>query len=220
MDCLLTQGSAGRRMATCAVGFIVTMTILTTITFLGIFGLANPESPAWYGRLEAKSADDAAGQHALYLTKDLALSADASDVHDVHTWFVNWSLWGFVMALAPLPIAMVTLISHCIHIKCGKLVGGFSMMACGCSMLAWWIMGIIWRFRIEGRYASGDIVPDGMSEADWLEKSITADDSIFQFMTGKFMKIFYYTCWISQALSVFLLICSSVFACLCGEKGD
>ena len=113
MDCMFTQGSAGRRMTMCAIGFTVVSTTLCTIVFLAIFGLANPEAHTWYGKLEEK---DDQGGHTLFLSRKLAMEAEATDIVDIHSRFVNWNLWGFVMAFAPLPIAWIVLISHCIHI--------------------------------------------------------------------------------------------------------
>eukprot|EP00353_Schmidingerella_taraikaensis_P009885 CAMPEP_0185568458 /NCGR_PEP_ID=MMETSP0434-20130131/1419_1 /TAXON_ID=626734 ORGANISM="Favella taraikaensis, Strain Fe Narragansett Bay" /NCGR_SAMPLE_ID=MMETSP0434 /ASSEMBLY_ACC=CAM_ASM_000379 /LENGTH=42 /DNA_ID= /DNA_START= /DNA_END= /DNA_ORIENTATION= len=35
-------------------------------------------------------------------------------------------------------------------------------------MVVWYAMGLGYRFRESGKYASGDIVPSGMSKDDWI----------------------------------------------------
>ena len=75
---------------------------------------------------------------------------------DIHERFVCWFMWGFCMILAPLVsvilIALSSLISETLSIFCS----GALTCAIACSSLAWWISGMIWRFRSDGSYASGD----------------------------------------------------------------
>ena len=160
-----------KRVGMCMLGCTFTTTVLTTIVFLGIFGLANPDKQAFYGTFEDKGV--------LYATREKAIEASAADVIDVHARFVNWCLWGFIMALTPLPIGAFTLICSCINAQCGKTVGGVGMCFFNCSLLAWWITGIVWRFRADGRYSCGDIPPEGTSDIDFYEKKILAADSLF-----------------------------------------
>ena len=165
MNWLYSNGSTGGRLALASIGFTISFTTLCTIVFLGIFGLVDPEADAWYGKLDVK--DDDQGGPTLFSSRELAMEANATDIVDIHSRFVNWNLWGFIMILSTLPIAIIIIISHAINVTCGKVVTGISTCACGCSMLAWWIMGIVWRFRADGMYASGDIVPKGTSVEDW-----------------------------------------------------
>ena len=201
MNYIANEGSSLlKRASLCMLGYMVITSLLMTIVFLGIFGMANPDKPAVYGTVTRGSGDER--YSALFATKREAIEADAVDIADVHAHFVNWSMWGFVMSLTPLPIAAITAISYCINYNCGKAMGGALTCACGCSFLAWWIAGIIWRFRPDGRYASGDIIvsneEDGIeaSEAEWFAKTVAAQDSIFQYLTGQFMKMFYVSCWV------------------------
>jgi hypothetical protein len=46
------------------------------------------------------------------------------------------------------------------------------------SGLAWWITGIVWRFRSDGLYAVGDILKEGVTEEQWA-KDIVKDGSLF-----------------------------------------
>ena len=36
------------------------------------------------------------------------------------------------------------------------------------TMLIWWVLGFLCRFSETGRFASGDIPPDGVSNEDWI----------------------------------------------------
>jgi hypothetical protein len=49
----------------------------------------------------------------------------------------------------------------------------------GCTSMAWWIVGIVWRFNHIGRYSCGDIAPYGTREDVWHE-TIRAEGSLFQ----------------------------------------
>ena len=49
MDCIAHEGSFIQRSCVCVMGYIVVTAILTTIVFCGVFGLANPDKPAYYG---------------------------------------------------------------------------------------------------------------------------------------------------------------------------
>lgn len=64
----------------------------------------------------------------------------------------------------------------------------------GAISLAWWILGIVWRFSPIGMYSSGDVVPEGVTVAAWA-KQVRARDSIFQFSSGRFMFVFYVITW-------------------------
>ena len=88
----------------------------------------------------------------------------------------------------------------------------------GCSMVAWWVAGIVWRFRPAGKYASGDMIPVDVSETEWLEETITVDDSIYQYLTGYFIKIFYVACAFVFVMVVILLLIQALFMCFCRPK--
>ena len=36
-----------------------------------------------------------------------------------------------------------------------------------CGAFAWWVVGIVWRFRSDGSYTAGDIPPEGTLLEDW-----------------------------------------------------
>ena len=64
---------------------------------------------------------------------------------------------------------------------------------------------MVWRFSEAGKYASGDVVPQGMdaeATAAW-EAGLTADGSLFQYSSGNFMYIFYLITWIALGPACF-----------------
>ena len=49
MDCLSNEGSFLKQASMCMLGYTVATSILATVVFSGVFGLANPDKPAHYG---------------------------------------------------------------------------------------------------------------------------------------------------------------------------
>mmetsp|Transcript_32073 Transcript_32073/g.37718 ORF Transcript_32073/g.37718 Transcript_32073/m.37718 type:complete len:106 (+) Transcript_32073:171-488(+) len=95
----------------------------------------------------------------------------------------------------------------------GSCCMGLNGCAMTCGGLAWWITGIVWRFRSDGAYAAGDIVPDGKTLEDW-ETEISADGSLFQHQSGKFMFIYYILCWSLMGLSCLCSVCAAIAGCV------
>ena len=98
----------------------------------------------------------------------------------------------------------------------GKCCGGLASLGMCCGGTAWWITGIVWRFRSEGAYAAGDLVPEGKSVDDW-DTEISDEDSLFQYKSGKFMFIYYVICWSCMALSCLCSAIGAIAACAVGK---
>ena len=99
----------------------------------------------------------------------------------------------------------------------GNLCMGLNGCAFACGGLAWWITGIIWRFRADGAFASGDIAPEGTSLDDW-DATITADGSLYQHRSGKFMLIYYFICFGLMACCFLSSLTAALWSCCAGKK--
>ena len=91
------------------------------------------------------------------------------------------------------------------ELVCGPFLG----LTISCSGLAWWIAGIIWRFRSNGSFAVGDLPQDGYDETKWYDEVVLAEGSLYQHATGRFMLIFYLVSW---GLMVLILIVNMIMA--------
>ena len=178
---------------------------------MGIYAFNNPDSEAWLGL-----GPD--GNHALYADKTAGDTANATELVDIHARFVFWFLWGFSQALLiPLSSMLLTVIGALIHPTLGTLCAGLTGCTMSCGGLAWWITGIVWRFRSDGAYAVGDIVPEGKTVEDW-EAEITTDGSLYQFKSGKFMFIYYIISWSIMACSCLCSIIAAICGCVAKAK--
>ena len=175
---------------------------ITFWVYLGIFAFNNPDNQAWYGvtaGVEGLSADQPA--------------ATATDVVDIHGRFVNWFLWGFINLVvccggglfAGIFSASVPVLGQCC---------GFLASCSGCSGLAWWITGMVWRLNAAGSFASGDAIPAGTTEEDW-KTAISAEDSLFQYSSGNFMYTYLLITWILMGVSCGCAILGALVSCIC-----
>ena len=172
MDILMNKFNCSR-IAACGIGCIVITILLTYMVFLAIFSMLNPDEQAWYGVIEPGD------KQALYATREMGKEAGATDLVDIHGRFVTWFYWGFTMSVLPLPIAMVSTFCQILHNRLGKTIAMISFICLGCSYVAWWITGIYWRFNKSGSYASGDIVPEGVTAEKWSEKLYHESGTLF-----------------------------------------
>ena len=177
------------------------------MVYLGIYAFNNPDQEAWYGL-------DTDGKGALFASEDAGLTGRATELVDIHARFVTWFLWGFIQTLVlPLSATILVGLGMLIHPSLGSFCSG--LLGCGmsCGGLAWWITGIVWRFRSDGAYATGDVVPEGKDLDAW-EAEISADDSLFQYKSGKFMFIYYVICWSMMACGCLTSLCGAIAGCL------
>ena len=131
---------------------------------------------------------------------------------DVHAKFVTWFTCGFILAFAPCVVGLIlTLFKHvgeCFYRGLSSIINLFF----GCAGLAWWVTGIVWRFKKSGSYASGDFLTDEESKAEWND-----DTSLYQLRSGKFMLIYYVINWAIIGAGVALAGISCLIAC-CGSR--
>ena len=63
-----------------------------------------------------------------------------------------------------------------------SLLSAISLAATGCasccSNLSWFIVGLVWRFSTSGRFASGKLATEDMTEAD-LKIEISKDNNLY-----------------------------------------
>ena len=178
---------------------------------LGYFGYSNPDKPAWY-------SVGPQGQQQLYASEAEANEAIESmrgkyEVVDIHQRFVTWFLWGFCVLIAPIVSIIPIWISNKINSTLGFICAGSLGCSIACAGLAWWISGQIWRFRSDGSFACGDIPIEKLATEEEWRKEVLADDSLFQYRSGYFMRFFYIICWIMIALNILCSVVWSVYFC-------
>ena len=106
-------------------------------------------------------------------------SAQNAGSVDVHAQFVAWFTWGFILALAPCAIGIILVLISFISESLTALCGTLLNCSIGCAGLAWWITGIIWRFKASGSFASGDDLIGVEYRAEWDK-----DASLYQLRSG------------------------------------
>jgi hypothetical protein len=123
---------------------------IVMLVYLGIYSFNNPDAAAWYGLSD--------GKQELFLDEAAGNAAGAKSLVDMHGRLVTWFLWGFCQMLAPLATALLATIGMAISPTVGSVLGTIGGCGVGCGGLAWWIAGIVWRFRSDGAFAVGDII--------------------------------------------------------------
>lgn len=183
--------------------------MITFVVYLGKYAFDNPNKAAWYG-----VKDDV---EALYPTLEAAQAAGIADeeIVDIHNRFVTWFLWGFLMMFGPcyvLVIAGLTFWNAKVMGCCTGLAG----TALGCSGLAWWIAGMVWRLNAAGTFASGDLNPSNgaLTDEEWIT-SISGNETMVQYSSGNFMFIYLLITWISLGVSCGCSIIGALVACMC-----
>ena len=118
------------------------------------------------------------------------------------------------MALAPCAAAPIMAIASCIHETLAKVLGGIVSCGISCGSLAWWISGIVWRFKASGSYAAGD----SLTEAEYTALDTDAE-TLYQYKSGKFMLIYYIIVWSIIAFSLLSSLIGIIVTCICA-KGE
>ena len=176
---------------------------ITLIVYLGIFAFNNPDNEAWYGV-------DSEGKSQLFAKESDATVTGDTELEDIHGRFVLWFFWGFIMALAPCAAAPVLAIANCIHETLAKVLGGIVSCGIGCGGLAWWISGIVWRFKASGSFAAGDQLTE--EERTALD---TDETTLFQYRSGNFMLIYYIIVWSLMGCSILSSLIGLIASCTC-----
>ena len=197
----------------CLCGLSCCAAAVTFIVYLGIYAFNNPNAEAWYG--------NAAGKEMLFETEADATTAKATDIVDIHGRFVTWFLWGFIQALLPLATGIIGAICGAISPKLGSCMTGLGGCGIGCGGLAWYIVGLVWRFGAAGKFASGDVMPEGVTEDAWA-KAVTCDASVVgdgwcgsQYSSGNFMYIYFLITWILMGVSCGCALIGAIIGCMC-----
>lgn len=112
------------------------------MVYLGIFAFANPDPNAWYGRL----GDDPTSTGALFINKEAGIVQGAAEMINIHRHFENWFLWGFLLIVGPFVVGTLSLIAYLISKEAGMIFANVGLCLFGAVSLAWWILGIVWRF--------------------------------------------------------------------------
>ena len=109
--------------------------------------------------------------------------------------FVTWFYWGFIINVGAMVVAVFQLLYAATEseawIKLANFIGG----PLGCGGLAWFIAGLVLRYRQIGNVCSGDLVLEGEDQT-----------GPYAWKSGKFMNIYY---------MVIMWILISVCACVC-----
>ena len=71
-----------------------------------------------------------------------------------------WFKWGFFLMVVPIISAPILALTSYIHVSLLMLCNSLLSCGIGCGGLAWWITGIVWRFKASGAFASGDSLTD------------------------------------------------------------
>ena len=208
----IAAGTSGVVLCLVSCAFAILPIVMTV--YLGIYAFNNPDSEAWLGLSKSGKEED----FALFKDEAAGKAAQATELVDVHGRFLVWFLWGFIAQLSPIAVVILTSIFTLCHPGFGSFCGGVLGCAQCCGTLAWWITGIVWRFRADGAYAAGDIIPEGTTIEDW-EKKISAQDSLFQYSSGKFMFFFYVISWSLCACSCTISLIGALIGC-CKAKDD
>ena len=100
-------------------------------------------------------------------------------MENVHGLFKLWFMVGWILML----VVAITSSINCIlkgQYTCpkSKCMARTAIIIFSLLTLAWWITGMVWRFRDSGRFASGNIIPSGITSSDW-DMIINAEDSFF-----------------------------------------
>lgn len=177
--------------------------------FMTVYAFANPDKEAWYGKVGETNA--------LYTNEDALKEANAAEMINIHGRFVSWFVWGFWMQIAPIGLLAITFSVSCCSAVGATILGIVLYTGLTCSMLAWWICGIVWRFRTDGKFAAGDLPLAGQDELAWKE-AIRADGSLYQVNSGNFLYYYYVITWVMMGLGLVVAVVIPVAICCCMAK--
>ncbi len=191
----------------CLLGCSCLAAAVAFVVFLGIYAFNNPNAEAIYGVLPT-------GQEALFADEATANLAKATDLDDVHSNFVMWFLWGFIQQMVTCVGPLLGALCMLIHPSLGSAVMGLMSCGAGCGGLAWYITGLVFRCRQSGNFASGDIMPDNVTEEQWMD-AMNADGNLYQYASGNFMWTFYVIGWIMMGVSCGCSCLGAIVTAMC-----
>ena len=169
------------KIAWCTLACVIANLLLTLITFLAIFSTLNPDKEAWAGSIEISEAADGGPRllYTLYSEKAQGEEANASNLIDVHGRFVTWFSCGFLLSMTPLPIAITSLCIYICHNRVGIFVAYVYGCTVGCGFVAWWVLGLCWRFSELGIYVSGEKNESSTEEDEIVNEDATKSDIVW-----------------------------------------
>ncbi len=205
-------GACGTIMAifSCLLGCGCLAAAVAFVVFLGIYAFNNPNAEAIYG----VNVD---GTEALFATMEDAEAAKATDLDDVHGNFVIWFLWGFIQQMVTCGGPLLGGLCMMISPQVASAVMGLLGCASGCGGLAWYITGLVFRCRQSGNFASGDIIPDGVTEEKWME-AMNAEGNLYQYASGNFMWTFYVIGWILMGVACGCTCIGGIITTVCASR--
>ena len=131
--------------------------------------------------------------------------AEGYGVFDAHARYVRWFKWGLV--LHTIPIVTLVLLRLLRQNWLQYALSCFLSCVSGSLLLAWWVLGLLWRFSSAGSFTAGKS-SNPIDEGDF-------EDYPFQVRSGRFM-LWYYALSISTlALSLLLSLSLTIFLSCC-----
>ena len=118
-----------KQTSTAAVATIVTILAIIPVVMsvlFAIFAFNNPDRAAWYG-ISANDTDK------LFPDEEAARNAGVKDLTDIHQRIVNWFLFGFILAVGPICVALISLLAVAIHVSLGLILCNLGTCLLGCS---------------------------------------------------------------------------------------
>ena len=153
------------RCLLCLIALVLAALPVIWLVYLGIYSFNNPDKPAWYGLIDGKPS--------LFANQEEATASNATELTNIHERFVAWFTWGFFQSLAPLLLAPFIASCMVLSPELGSACAIGSCCLMSCNALAWWTTGIIWRFKADGSYSSGDLV-----DSQEVEGALLIDETL------------------------------------------
>ena len=87
----------------------------------------------------------------------------------MHSKFAHWCLAGFIFILGAGALAALSIPMYSKHDKSGfsEMIKWVWRLLIATGLL-WWLVGLVFRFCSNGKYASGDTMPKSKSQEQWL----------------------------------------------------
>ena len=105
------------------------------------------------------------------MVNDGTLYTDTSNVH--FTFFV-WFTWGAINFIV---LGVAAGLMEAARTKAPIVaLASCARCLCCCSGLGWYIVGLVWRLNTSGSFASGDTVPEGITEEAWTDEIFRNED--------------------------------------------
>ena len=150
----------------------------------------------------------------MFVTEVEAVALGARNLTNIHARIVNWFLFGFILMIGPFFIATVSYMGAVIHKNLAWALCNMGILLLGCSTVAWFIVGIVFRYSRKGRYSAGTVLPPDTDKDDWLA-TIKADGTLYQYYSGQFMNNFFVVAFILLVVSIATGVLVSCYACCC-----